>query len=80
MKIQILAFLSLLLCCLSCQDEDPQEKVASYDVYIGGVDNFKASYWKNGQQTFVQGGENLMGTQIIVDNNDIYLFGTNIAR
>lgn len=80
MKIQILTFLSLLLCCLSCQDEDPQEKVASYDVYIGGVDNFKASYWKNGQQTFVQGGENLMGTQIIVDNNDIYLFGTNIAQ
>lgn len=81
MKIQILTFLVLLLFCTSCHhDEDPQEKTASYDVYVGGVDNFKACYWKNGQQTFVQGGENIQGTQIIVDHNDVYLFGTNIKN
>lgn len=82
MKIQILAFLAAFLLCVSCNNEDSSllEKKASYDVYLGGVDEFKACYWKNGQQTFVQGGENLMGTKIIVDHNDIYLFGTNIDK
>lgn len=80
MKIQILAFLALFFSVTSCNDDrsDPIEKAASYDVYLGGIDEFKACYWKNGQQTFVQGGENLKGTQIIVDNNDIYLLATNI--
>ncbi|MEJ5106166.1 hypothetical protein [Chryseobacterium sp. MYb328] len=82
MKIQILAFLTAFLFCISCNNEDSTliEKKASYDVYLGGVDEFKACYWKNGQQTFVQEGENLMGTKIIVDNNDMYLFGTNIDK
>ncbi|OCA79070.1 hypothetical protein BBH99_06750 [Chryseobacterium contaminans] len=81
MKIQILAFLTTFLLCISCNNEDiPLIKKNSYDVYIGGVDNNKACYWKNGQQIFVQGGENLVGTQIIVDNNDVYLFGTNIKE
>ncbi|WP_160139406.1 hypothetical protein [Chryseobacterium sp. c4a] len=82
MKIQILAFLAAFLFCISCNNDDStlQEKTASYDVYLGGVDEFKACYWKNGQQTFVQGGENLMGTKIIVDNNDVYLFGTNVDK
>lgn len=81
MKIQFLAFLAVFIFFVSCnEDSDPVEKTASYDVYVGGVDNFKAAYWKNGQQTFVQGGDNLMGTQIIVDHNDVYLFGTNIEK
>lgn len=81
MKTQILAFLTLFLFCASCSDEnsDPLEKkTASYDVYLGGTDDYKACYWKNGQQTFVPGGENLNGIQVVVDNNDIYLLATTI--
>ncbi|MDR2238774.1 MAG: hypothetical protein LBE92_21885 [Chryseobacterium sp.] len=82
MKIQILTFLAVLLLCVSCHnEEDPIPiETASYDVYLGGVDTFKACYWKNGQQVFVQDGENIMGTEVIVDQNDVYLFGTNIKQ
>lgn len=81
MKTQILTFFILFLFCMSCSNENSdslEKRTASYDVYLGGTDNYKACYWKNGQQTFVPGGENLNGIQIVVDNNDIYLLATNI--
>lgn len=58
--------------------ETLEQKVNSYDVYIGGVDEFNACYWKNGQKISLPGGENLLGTYITVENGNVYMMANNI--
>lgn len=82
MKTLILPFLFLLTLVISCKTDNLeilQEKTTSYDVYVGGVDEYNACYWKNGQKISLPGGENLQGTYVTVDNNDVYMLANNIA-
>ncbi|MGO4708654.1 hypothetical protein AB4Y90_05950 [Chryseobacterium sp. 2TAF14] len=84
MRNLILPFILLLTFVFSCRennlDEGLEQKNASYDVYVGGVDEFDACYWKNGQKIALPGGENLIGTQIKVENNgDVYMLANNIS-
>jgi hypothetical protein len=81
MKTLILPFLFLLTFVISCKTDDSEileQQKTSYDVYVGGVDEFNACYWKNGQKVSLAGGENLQGTHIAVDNNNIYMMANNI--
>ncbi|MBW7676460.1 hypothetical protein [Chryseobacterium chendengshani] len=84
MKNLILPFLLILTLVFSCRsenDETLERKVASYDVYVGGVDEFDACYWKNGQKISLPGGENLQGTYVKVENNgDVYMLANNIEK
>ncbi|WP_415328332.1 hypothetical protein [Chryseobacterium sp. MMS23-Vi53] len=82
MRTHILSFLFLLTFVISCTTNDMetiQEKTTSYDVYVGGVDEFNACYWKNGQKVSLAGGENLQGTYIAVENNNVYMLANNIG-
>ncbi|MBO6184820.1 MAG: hypothetical protein J6O88_09045 [Chryseobacterium sp.] len=82
MRNLILPFILLLTSVFSCRENDIndelEKKTASYDVYVGGTENLQVSYWKNNQKTILQGGNNLNGIQIDVDNNDIYVLAVNI--
>lgn len=80
MKTLFLPFL-LLLFVISCSDNDTElleKKTASYDVYLGGIDDYKACYWKNGQQHFLPGGQDIQASQLVVDHNDIYIMANNV--
>lgn len=80
MKTLILSLLLLLISAVSCKtdDSDISDKIAAYDVYVGGVDEFHACYWKNGHKVLLPGGENLQGTYIAVDNGNVYMIANNI--
>ncbi|GAA4158394.1 hypothetical protein GCM10022217_19550 [Chryseobacterium ginsenosidimutans] len=81
MKTLILPFLFLLTFVVSCKTDDSEileQQKTSYDVYVGGVDEFNACYWKNGQKVSLAGGENLQGTYLTVDNGDVYMIANNI--
>ncbi|WP_262148286.1 hypothetical protein [Chryseobacterium foetidum] len=84
MKNLLLLFLVLLTFVFSCTGKDDNEtlekNIQSYDVYVGGVDEFNACYWKNGQKVLLSQGENLQGTSITVDQGNIYMLANNIAK
>ncbi|KQS92961.1 hypothetical protein [Chryseobacterium sp. Leaf394] len=84
MKNLILPFLLSLTFVFSCTNSDDNEtlekNIQSYDVYVGGVDEFHACYWKNNQKTLLSGGENLQGTSITVDQGNIYMLANNIQK
>lgn len=85
MRNLILPFILLLTFVFSCRENDADEglekNTASYDVYVGGVDEYDACYWKNGQKISLAGGENLLGTYIHVeDNGDVYMLANNIDQ
>lgn len=73
MKIQILAFLSFFLCCVSCRQDNDGEDLAktvnSVDIYVAGTENNQACYWKNTVKTILPGGNNIIPTSIYADNN-----------
>jgi hypothetical protein len=78
MKTLVLPFLFLLVLFVSCQQDDLnvlESKVNSVDVYIAGTDDFKACYWKNNVKIILPGGDNIVPEKIIVENNNIYVFG-----
>ncbi|MCS3870813.1 hypothetical protein J3D55_003729 [Chryseobacterium ginsenosidimutans] len=78
MKTLILPFLFLLTFVFSCKTDDSEileKNVASVDLYIAGAENNQACYWKNGQKVILQNGTGLYATQIIVQNNNVYVYG-----
>ncbi|KIC63616.1 hypothetical protein [Chryseobacterium taiwanense] len=81
MKNLILPFILLLTFVLSCSDNTTDEvlekKNTSYDVYIAGRENSKACYWKNNVKTDLTNGDNINPLEIIVQNNNVYVTGTN---
>ena len=85
MKKLFLPFLALTLSFFnSCtsndnlMDEDVAKTVAqSYDVYIAGKENNKACYWKNNVKTDLTGGDNITPLEIMVQNNNVYVTGSN---
>lgn len=69
--------LLLLIFMISCQDNDLdplQKNVASYDVYVAGMENNKACYWKNSVKVDLVSGNNIGPRKVIVENNNVYVF------
>lgn len=79
MKTLILPLLFLLTFVFSCRDnsidENLEKNVASVDLYIAGAENNQACYWKNGQKVILPNGTGLYAMQIIVENNNVYVYG-----
>ncbi|WP_261512873.1 hypothetical protein [Chryseobacterium paludis] len=78
MKTFILPFLFLLISIVSCkQDNDEllEKNTTSVDLYVAGVENNQACYWKNGQKIILPNGTGLYAMQIIVENNNVYVYG-----
>ncbi len=81
MKNLILPFILILTFAISCRDTSADEvlekKNTSYDVYVAGRENSKACYWKNNIKTDLTNGDNINPLEIIVQNNNVYVTGTN---
>lgn len=81
MKNLILPFILLLTLVFSCRENDIDEglekKTGSYDVYVAGTNDNKASYWKNNVLNYLNGGNNLIAQKIIIENNNTYILGNN---
>ena len=45
------------------------------DVYIAGVKNYSATYWKNNQPYLLSGGDGGEATKICVSNNNVHVLG-----
>lgn len=80
MKTLILPFLLLLTLFISCSQnsdeiETLQKNAASYDVYVAGMENYKACYWKNNVKTSLVSPDSTSASKIIVENNDVHVFG-----
>ncbi|MFY1047629.1 hypothetical protein [Chryseobacterium sp. GP-SGM7] len=79
MRNLILPFILLLTFVFSCRENDADEgleqKNASYDVYVAGSENDKACYWKNNVLNYLSNGDNIQASKIIIENNNIYVFG-----
>ena len=78
MRNLILPFLLILTLVFSCRSENDdvlEKNVTSVDLYVAGAENNQACYWKNGQKTVLQNGTGLYAKQIIVENNNIYVYG-----
>lgn len=71
-------YLSILLFALvSCNREGDEDikKTNAVDVYVSGIDDYKAAYWKNGIKTYLDGGYGYGAYKMQIDNNNLYLFG-----
>jgi len=87
MKKLLSPFLVLALCIFnSCtnnastmNDEVAKTLTPSYDVYVAGKENNKASYWKNTLKTELTNGEDITPLEIIVQSNNVYVTGTKGA-
>lgn len=73
--------LLFLLSFVSCRNSDEgilEKNVPTYDVYVSGMENSLACYWKNNIKTNLTLGDNLRASKIIVENNNTYILGNNI--
>jgi hypothetical protein len=79
MKTLILSFLLSVTCFISCTQNDDietlEKTVNAVDVYVAGIENNKACYWKNNQQTYLSSGNDITPSNIIIENNNIYVVG-----
>lgn len=70
-------FAILTLTIVSCSNDEinspnPQDSI---DVYVAGVKNFNATYWKNNQEYLLAGGDGAEADTIIVSNNNVHVLG-----
>ncbi len=79
MRNLILPFILLLALIFSCRENETEgleQKNTSYDLYVAGSENNRACYWKNNVLNYLPNGDNIQASKIIVENNNIYVFGT----
>lgn len=74
--LPLLLILTLVFSCRSESDEVLEKKVNSYDVYVAGVENNEACYWKNTVQTVLMGGTGFGASYVVFDNSDMYVVGS----
>ncbi|MBW7676459.1 hypothetical protein [Chryseobacterium chendengshani] len=82
MRNLLLPFLLILSFIFSCRSESDgllEEKFNSYDVYVAGIENNEACYWKNNIKTVLTGGSGITPYKIIVENNDVYVLAASNA-
>lgn len=75
--LPFLLILSLIFSCRAESDEVLEKKVNSYDLYVAGIENNEACYWKNNVKTVLTGGTGITPYKIIVENNDIYVLASS---
>lgn len=77
----LVLFCIILFSFISCNrdEESIVEKLnpSPTDVYVAGIENNKACYWKNGVINYLQNGDGITPEKIIVENNNVYVFGAN---
>lgn len=73
--LPFLLILTLMFSCRSESDEMLEKNVNSVDLYVAGAENNQACYWKNGQKVILSNGTGLYASQIIVENNNVYVYG-----
>ncbi|TXF79344.1 hypothetical protein [Chryseobacterium sp.] len=81
MKTLFLPFAFLLLFLSSCSRDEvlPDEKklMNSVDVYVAGSEFNQACYWKNNVKHVLPFGDNISLSKIIIENNNIFVFGSS---
>ncbi|WP_295221854.1 hypothetical protein [uncultured Chryseobacterium sp.] len=84
MKTLILPFLFLLTIIFSCtpndNDEILEKNVVSYDVYVAGMENYKACYWKNNIKINLFSPDSTTANKILIENNDVHVLGKTRAN
>lgn len=71
-------FLLLAISVIGCNnvDETVNSKTQKpVDVYIAGIKNNNAAYWKNNEEFLLSGGENAEADTICVSNNNVHVLG-----
>lgn len=71
-------FLLLALTVIGCNNVEKTVKSKTQkpvDVYIAGVKNNNAAYWKNNEEFLLSGGENAQADTIFVSNNNVHVLG-----
>jgi hypothetical protein len=71
--------LFVILLAISCSDTDdvvnPTTIQTPVDIYVAGVKNFNATYWKNNQEFLLADGDGAEADTIIVSNNNVHVLG-----
>ena len=75
MKKLISLFVILLTISCSTVDDLNTSTQNPVDVYIAGVKNYSATYWKNNQPYLLSGGSGGEATKICVSNNNVHVLG-----
>lgn len=75
-KLLSLFLLLILMLHLSCNSDDINPSTQNpVDVYVAGVKNYSATYWKNNQPYLLSGGDGGEATKICVSNNNVHVLG-----
>lgn len=75
MKKLISLFVILLTISCSTVDDLNTSTQNPVDVYIAGVKNYSATYWKNNQPYLLSGGDGGEANKICVSNNNVHVLG-----
>lgn len=74
-KLVSLLFAIILIGCTDVDDLVNSSAQNPVDVYIAGVKNYSATYWKNNQPYLLSGGDGGEATKICVSNNNVHVLG-----
>ncbi|MCW3159718.1 hypothetical protein [Chryseobacterium oryctis] len=76
-KLPFLFIFIILISCRQNNEENLEKNTNAIDLYVAGAENNKACYWKNNQQNYLSGGDDIISANITFENNNIYLTGYN---
>ncbi len=74
-KLVSLLFAIILIGCTDVDDLVNSSAQNPVDVYIAGVKNYSATYWKNNQPYLLSGGDGGEANKICVSNNNVHVLG-----
>lgn len=74
-KLVSLLFTIILIGCTDVDELVNSSTQNPVDVYIAGVKNYSATYWKNNQPYLLSGGDGGEATKICVSNNNVHVLG-----
>lgn len=74
-KLVSLLFAIILIGCTDVDDLVNSSAQNPVDVYIAGVKNHSATYWKNNQPYLLSGGDGGEANKICVSNNNVHVLG-----
>lgn len=74
-KLVSLLFTIILIGCTDVDELVNSSTQNPVDVYIAGVKNYSATYWKNNQPYILSGGDGGEANKICVSNNNVHVLG-----
>ncbi|WP_396165728.1 hypothetical protein [Flavobacterium sp.] len=73
---KLISLFVILLTISCCNVDDLNTSTQNpVDVYIAGVKNYSATYWKNNQPYLLSGGDGGEANKICVSNNNVHVLG-----